>query len=220
MTDPQERYRSKPNDGVYLPIGAAIHNLFDSEPSVAISARVTDERRMGEAKAQIATYLRERHAIDRNSEGEYEDDFDLTTKQDILGARLDAARAFSLLLIALAVVSLVVGGVGIMNVMLVSIGERTREIGIRMAVGARQADIAAQFLLEAVLLSGASGVLGIALGVLVVPLAAALNRGMALLAPASIPLAFGVALATGVVFGLYPALWASRLDPIEALRYE
>ena len=107
-----------------------------------------------------------------------------------------------------------------MNVMLVSVSERTREIGIRLAVGARRRDVVSQFLLEAALLSTAGGLLGIAVGVLAIPLAAALNQGMALLDPGSIPLAFGVALLTGIVFGLYPALRASRLDPIEALRYE
>ncbi|MCP4426663.1 MAG: FtsX-like permease family protein, partial [Chloroflexi bacterium] len=113
-----------------------------------------------------------------------------------------------------------VGGIGIMNVMLVSVSERTREIGVRLAVGAQQGDIVRQFLLEAVLISAAGGMLGTAVGVLSIPLAANLNRGVALLDPTSIPLAFGVALLTGLVFGLYPALRAARLDPIEALRYE
>jgi putative ABC transport system permease protein len=117
-------------------------------------------------------------------------------------------------------VALIVGGIGIMNVMLVSVTERTREIGVRLAVGARRIDIVAQFLLEALLLSAASGLLGIAIGILAVPIAASLNQGIALLDPASIPLAFSVALLTGVIFGLYPALRAARLDPIEALRYE
>ncbi len=125
-----------------------------------------------------------------------------------------------MLLTALAAVSLVVGGIGVMNVMLVSVSERTHEIGVRMAVGARGRDVIAQFLLEAVMLSAGGGLLGIALGVLAVPLAATLNQGAALLDPRSVPLAFGVSLATGLVFGLYPALRAASLDPIEALRYE
>jgi putative ABC transport system permease protein len=117
-------------------------------------------------------------------------------------------------------VSLVVGGIGIMNVMLVSVTERTREIGVRMAVGARPQNIVVQFLLEAMLISGFGGVLGIAVGVLSIPLVANFNQGVALLAPDSIPLAFGVALLIGLIFGLYPAVRAARLDPIEALRYE
>jgi putative ABC transport system permease protein len=225
-TDPQQRYRTKPNQALYLPIGTAIRTLFDDAPSgdglppVMITAHVTDESRMAEAKAQVAAFLRERHAIEKNTDGQYDDDFDLTTKQDILGAQQEAARTFSLLLIALAVVSLVVGGIGIMNVMLVGVSERTREIGIRLAVGARRKDVVAQFLLEATLISAASGLVGIAVGVLSIPLAAALNQGLAILDPGSIPLALGVALLTGVAFGLYPAVRASRLDPIAALRHE
>jgi len=174
---------------------------------------------MGEAKAQIAAYLRGRHEIERDAEGDWQDDFSMITKKEILGAQQEAAQTFSLLLIALAVVSLVVGGIGIMNVMLVSVTERTREIGIRLAIGARQKDVVAQFLLEAALLSAASGLVGIALGALAIPLAAGLNQGMALLDPGSIPLAFGVALLTGLCFGLYPAVRASQLDPVEALRH-
>jgi putative ABC transport system permease protein len=218
--DAQLRYQSEVNEGLLMPIGTAIHNLYDEEPMVFITAHAVDESQMGLAKVQIAAYLRERHAIEQDADGDWQYDFSLTTKQDLLGAQQEAAQTFSLLLIALAIVSLVVGGIGIMNVMLVSVTERTREIGIRLAVGARQRDVVAQFLLEAMLLSAAGGLLGIATGTLAIPLAAILNQGMAVLDPASIPLAFGVALGTGVAFGLYPALRASRFDPVEALRYE
>jgi putative ABC transport system permease protein len=216
----QDRINTRPNEALFLPISFAIQNLFEEEPWVTVIAHVKDESKMEEAKAQIATYLRERHEITQDADGGYADDFHMTTKQDVLGAQLQAAATFSLLLTALAIVSLVVGGIGIMNVMLVSVSERTREIGVRMAVGARSRDVVAQFLLEAILLSAGGGVLGIAVGVLTVPIAASLNQGAALLDPRSIPLAFGVSLGTGLVFGLYPALRASRLDPIEALRYE
>jgi putative ABC transport system permease protein len=217
--DPQRRDQSNTNEALVMPIGAAIHTLYDDEPSVSITAHVLDESRMGEAKAQIAAYLRGRHEIERDAEGDWQDDFSMITKKEILGAQQEAARTFSLLLIALAVVSLVVGGIGIMNVMLVSVTERTREIGIRLAIGARQKDVVAQFLLEAALLSAAGGLVGIALGALAIPLAAGLYQGMALLDPGSIPLAFGVALLTGLCFGLYPAVRASQLDPVEALRH-
>ncbi len=185
-----------------------------------MTAHVTDANRIDEAKDQIAAYLREKHQIEQDAEGNYLDDFDMTTRNDILGQQLEAAQTFSLLLAAMASVSLVVGGIGIMNVMLVTVTERTREIGVRQAVGAKQRDIVYQFLLEAIFISASGGLAGIVLGVLAIPLAAALNQGTALLLPSSIPLAFSVALLTGVLFGLYPALRAARLDPIEALRYE
>lgn len=220
VTNPALRNRTRPNESFYLPLSTAIRNLFDEEPSILITARVGDESRMSEARRQIADYLRRRHGIEKDENGTYQDDFELTTRQDILGAQQEAARTFAFLLAAMAAVSLVVGGIGIMNVMLVSVTERTREIGIRMAVGAGQRDIILQFLLEAMLISAGGGVLGIAVGVLTIPLAANLNRGVAVLAPNSVPLAFGVALLTGMLFGLYPAVRASRLDPIEALRYE
>ncbi len=218
--DPTQRNRAKPNDVLLLPISTAINNLYDKEPPVTMTAHVSDESRMNEAKRQVADYLRKRHDVPRDANGDWADDFDMSSRDDILGAQQDAARTFSLLLTAMAAVSLIVGGIGIMNVMLVSVSERTREIGVRMAIGARGRDIVAQFLSEAVLLSAGGGLLGVAVGVLTVPLAATLNKGIALLAPQSIPLGLGVALLVGVVFGLYPAIRAARLDPIEALRYE
>ena len=219
-TDVQERYRSDPNEGMLMPISAMIQNLYDEEPSVYMVAHVTDADRIDEAKEQITNLLRERHHVEQDEEGNYKDDFDMLTRKDILGQQQEAATTFSLLLAAMATVSLMVGGIGIMNVMLVSVTERTREIGVRLAVGAKQRDIVSQFMLEAVLISASGGVVGIVLGILTIPLAAALNQGVALLLPGSIPLAFGVALLIGFAFGLYPALRASRLDPIEALRYE
>jgi putative ABC transport system permease protein len=218
--DATQRQYNKVNDILILPIGPVINTLFDTPPTIFMVAHVTDASHITKAKEQIRAFLRKSHAILPDAAGNYTDDFEMTTKQDLLGAQLEAARTFSMLLTAMAIVSLSVGGIGIMNVMLVSITERTREIGVRLAIGARRKDVVLQFLLEAVLLSAASGVLGIALGVLVIPIAASLNQGNALLAPSSIPLSFGVALATGVIFGLYPALHAARLDPIEALRYE
>lgn len=220
VTNPALRNQARPNEAFYLPLSTTVANLFDEPPSVQIVARVTDESRMAEARSQIKEYLRQRHVIGKDDAGEWQDDFEMTTRQDILGAQQQAARTFSFLLAAMATVSLVVGGIGIMNVMLVSVTERTREIGVRMAVGARPQDIVIQFLLEAVLISSLGGALGIAVGVLSIPLVANFNQGVALLAANSIPLAFGVALLVGLVFGLYPAVRAARLDPIEALRYE
>lgn len=219
-TDESDRYTTNPNRGFYMPISAAMSILFEEETSVAITAHVSDESRIDEAKAQIAAYLRQRHAIEKDADGSYQDDFNLTTRKDILGAQQEAARTFALLLAAMSAVSLTVGGIGIMNVMLVSVSERTREIGVRMAIGARPRDIVFQFLTEATLISAFGGLLGVTVGILSIPLAAVLNNGQALLQPNSIPLALGVALLTGIVFGIYPALRAARLDPIDALRYE
>jgi len=219
-TNPDEKYSISPNEAFYMPISTAINMLFDEEPSVFMIARVSDQNRMDEAKAQIADYLRERHNVERDSEGNYVYDFDFTTLQDVVGAEQESAQTFSLLLVAMATISLIVGGIGIMNVMLVSVTERTREIGVRLAVGARELDVIAQFLLESVILSAGGGVLGIAVGIITIPLAPSFDEVVAVLDPESIPLAFGISLLVGVVFGLYPAARAARLAPVDALRYE
>jgi putative ABC transport system permease protein len=219
-TDPSERDFGTPNRMIYMPVSLAVKDLFEEEPSVTITAYLVDETQIEEAKADITSYLRQRHEIHENPEGIFEDDFQLTIKEELVAAQREAAHTFSLLLTALACISLVVGGIGIMNVMLVSVTERMPEIGIRRAVGARRIDVILQFLMEALILSSISGVFGIALGILFIPFAASLHQGLALLDPKSIPLAFGVAQFTGLTFGLYPAIHASRLDPIVALRYE
>ena len=219
-TDLKNRYQADPNIALMMPISTMIQNFYDEEPSVYVTAYISDVSKIDEAKEQISAFLRVQHAIEMDADGNYLDDFDMTTRKDILGQQQEAAQTFSLLLAAMAVVSLVVGGIGIMNVMLVSVTERTREIGVRLAVGAKQKDIVRQFLLEAIVISATGGLSGIVLGVLAIPLAALLNNGTALLLPSSIPLAFSVALLTGVLFGLYPAFRAAQLDPIDALRYE
>jgi ABC-type antimicrobial peptide transport system permease subunit len=219
-TSLEARYQSDPNEALMMPISTMIDTLYDEEPSLYMVAHAVSADKVDEAKAQITAYLRQRHQIEMDADGNYADDFDTTTRKDILGQQQEAAQTFSLLLAAMATVSLVVGGIGIMNVMLVSVTERTREIGVRLAVGARPGDIVSQFLLEAVLISASGGLSGIVLGIFSIPLAASLNKGVALLLPESIPLALGVALLTGVIFGLYPALRAAQLDPLEALRYE
>jgi putative ABC transport system permease protein len=218
--DESQRYRNNPNLNLFMPISTVIQMFYEDEPSVMMTAFVKDESRIEEAKDQIRAYLRKRHDIQPDANGEYQDDFNLTTRKDVLGAQQEAANTFALLLAAMAIVSLIVGGIGIMNVMLVSVTERTREVGVRMAVGARSRDIVLQFLLEAIVISIAGGVLGVALGILSIPLAASLNSGLALLEPGSIPLALIVAILVGVLFGIYPAVRAARLDPIEALHYE
>ena len=218
--DFSQRYQRDYNSTFYMPISTVIQNFYDTEPSVNMTVVVKDANQIDQTKQAIIAYLRGRHDIQPNSDGAYTDDFDMTTRNDVLGAQQQAASTFALLLTAMAVVSLIVGGIGIMNVMLVSVTERTREIGVRLAVGARQRDIVSQFLVEAAIISATGGILGIVVGIFSIPGAAALNGGNALLAPGSIPLSLGVAVLTGLLFGLYPALRAAHLDPIEALRYE
>jgi putative ABC transport system permease protein len=219
-TDLENKYKTDVNQMLLLPISTVIQTLYDEEPSIYMSVYVKDANKIDEAKQQIVGFLRKNHQIEQNENGEYQDDFDMTTRKDILGQQQEAARTFSMLLAAMAIVSLVVGGIGIMNVMLVSVTERTREIGVRMAIGAKEKDIILQFMIEAILISLCGGLVGIVAGILVIPMAASLNNGIALLMPGSIPLAFGVALITGVLFGLYPAFRAAHLNPIDALRYE
>ncbi|MGH7387726.1 MAG: FtsX-like permease family protein, partial [Candidatus Methylomirabilales bacterium] len=139
---------------------------------------------------------------------------------EVFAAQEESARTMSLLLGAIASVSLLVGGIGIMNIMLVSVTERTREIGIRMAVGARERDILTQFLIEAVTLALIGGIVGIALGVGGSALLSFLAQWETLIAPQAILLAFLFSTVVGVFFGYYPARKAASLDPIEALRYE
>ena len=160
--------------------------------------------------------LRQRHKIRPGQP----DDFFVRNLSSILEARANSSRVMNLLLAAVASISLIVGGIGIMNIMLVSVTERTREIGLRMAVGAKGRDILLQFLIEAVTLSLIGGVIGIVFGLGGSYLIAMIGKSPAIVQPFSIFLAFGFAAAVGVFFGFYPARKAARLDPIEALRYE
>ncbi len=160
--------------------------------------------------------LRQRHRIRPGQD----DDFYVRNLSSILQARASSSRVMALLLAAVASVSLIVGGIGIMNIMLVSVTERTREIGLRMALGARRKDILRQFLIEAVTLSLIGGAIGVVLGLAGSVGIARLGQWPAIVQPASVLLAFGFAAAVGVFFGYYPARKAARLDPIEALRYE
>jgi len=188
---------------------------------ILVSARSQDE--MPAAEAQIRNLLRDRHRI---RPGE-EDDFDIRNTTDIANVFGIVTTTLTLMLASIAAISLVVGGVGIMNIMLVSVTERTREIGIRMAVGARPRDILWQFLTESVVLSSVGGLIGVALGVMA---SAGLTIAINALSPGaewpvviSLPAAFVAMIFSGLVgvfFGFYPARRASRLDPIEALRYE
>jgi len=209
------------DDAVLVPISTAKKKLLgtsqvNARAVHAILVKVHEARAMKAAEQEIHTLLRQRHHLQPGQD----DDFSLRNLSDLLESQEASSRVLSLLLAAIASVSLLVGGIGIMNIMLVSVTERTREIGLRRAVGARRRDILAQFLIEAVAVSVTGGVIGIALGVAG---AWAIGHFAGWLAPiqarAVVP-AFLFAGAVGIFFGFYPARKASRLNPIDALRYE
>ncbi|HET7746059.1 MAG TPA: ABC transporter permease [Vicinamibacteria bacterium] len=181
---------------------------------VFVSAASTDA--VERTAVEVTRLLRQRH----RSASPEEDDFTVRTVEEMAATRVEMARTMTLLLMSVASVSLLVGGIGIMNIMLVSVTERTREIGLRMAVGARTRDILRQFLAEAIGLSVVGGAAGVLLGVLV---SRGLTGGLGwptMVTPAAIAIAFAFSAAVGVFFGYYPARKAANLDPIEALRYE
>jgi putative ABC transport system permease protein len=181
-----------------------------------ISIKISDAAAMPEVERDLEALLRQRHRI----RGDAPSDFRIENPADVLTARGAAVRTLGILLIAVAAVSLVVGGISIMNIMMVSVTERTREIGLRMAVGASRRDIRWQFLIEALILSLIGGIAGAVLGA-IAAIAIAWNAGWpVLISPWAIMLACGFAGFVGISFGLYPAQKAARLDPIAALRFE
>ncbi|MBP7064238.1 ABC transporter permease [Ferrovibrio sp.] len=209
------------DDAILVPISTARKRLLGGQQArqravVAISVKIRDGADMAEAESQIRDLLRQRHRLGPNQD----DDFWLRNLSEVLETQQAAQRVMALLLAAVASVSLVVGGIGIMNIMLVSVTERTREIGLRMAVGARRRDILAQFLIEAVTLAAIGGLIGVGLGILAATGIAYFTDWPVRFAPAAIVLAVGFAAAVGVFFGFYPARKASRLEPMEALRFE
>ncbi len=168
------------------------------------------------AYTEIKRLLREQHRLQTGQD----DDFRIFNRAELVQSAAESANVFTWLLGSIASVSLLVGGIGIMNIMLVSVTERTREIGIRMALGARRRDILWQFLLEALVLSGAGGLAGVLFGIMAAHGLGNLSQFRIVITPWSVVLAFSFAAIIGVIFGLHPARKASRLQPIEALRYE
>ena len=217
----QSTWGKDQDDKILIPLSTARLNVQGRNRArgravESISVRVRERDFMKAAEQEIRGVLRQRHRLQATQE----DDFVLRNMVEVLESQESSSRVLSILLAAIAGVSLFVGGVGIMNIMLVSVTERTREIGIRVAVGARPRDIRAQFLLEAVTLSLMGGVLGIALGVAGAYATAHFAQWPIVIQPQAVLLAFSFAVAVGVCFGLYPARKAARLDPIDALRYE
>ena len=217
----QNSWGQDQDDIVLIPLSTAKKKVLgksNSNPRAvqAISVKVRPDEDIAEAEAQLRELLRQRHRLQPYQD----DDFTVRNLSEILQTQEASSKVMTYLLAAIASVSLLVGGIGIMNIMLVSVTERTREIGLRMAVGARGRDILSQFLIEAVTLSLIGGVIGIAAGVGGAEALSYFAEWRTLVAPQAIGLAFGFAAAVGVFFGFYPARKAARLDPIEALRYE
>jgi putative ABC transport system permease protein len=181
-----------------------------------ILVKAVNAERVEEAQEQITTLLRQRHRIGVDRD----DDFNVRNLSDIAEAASTTARVMGVLLGSVAAISLLVGGIGIMNIMLVSVTERTREIGIRMAVGARSRDIMLQFLVEAVVMAATGGLIGIFLGIGSSEILKEWAQWPTLIDPSIVAIAFLFSGAVGVFFGFYPARKAANLDPIEALRYE
>jgi putative ABC transport system permease protein len=204
------------DDVVVMPYTSAMKRVTGGTTLRNINVQVANASDLAPAQQQITTLLRQRHNIRAGRD----DDFTVRNQQEIAEAATATADVMAGLLGAIAGVSLVVGGIGIMNIMLVSVTERTREIGTRMAVGAHGRDILSQFLIEAVSLSSVGGLLGIILGIVASKILSAIKHWPSLISPGSIVVAFLFSAAVGIFFGFYPARKAAALDPIEALRYE
>jgi len=214
------------DDYVYIPITTVQRFLLGINHIQSSAVKIVSQDKIDEAMESIRLILRERHNI-YNPEGDLsKDDFKVVSAKESADMMNIVTGILTMLLSSVAAIALLVGGIGIMNIMLVSVVERTREIGLRKAVGARKKDILYQFLIEAIVLTGLGGIIGILLGIVFAYLAA-IVLSMALgtqwsfvVSLKSIVLAFGVAAGIGIVFGIYPARKAAELSPIEALRYE
>ncbi len=203
------------DDVMVIPYTSAMKRVTKQTMLRSINVQAVTPDTIDDVQADITALLRQRHRTTEQT-----DDFTVRNQQEIAAAATATSQTLTLLLAAIAGVSLVVGGIGIMNIMLVSVTERTREIGIRMAVGAHGSDVLLQFLIEAVILSSMGGILGIVLGVGSSQLISKLNGWPVLVSTTSVVVAFVFSAAVGMFFGFYPARKAAQLDPIDALRYE
>jgi putative ABC transport system permease protein len=212
----QSGFGQDQDDTILLPYTTAQRRLKGIAWADDVMCSAVSQEAVNPAIDQITGLLRERHHIRPGQD----DDFNVRRPDEVIQTRLAASRTFSLLLVVIASVSLLVGGIGIMNVMLVSVTERTREIGVRMSIGATETDVQMQFLGEAVMLSLFGGVVGVVLGVVGSYFIGQALEWPMMISPQAIMVAAAFAALVGVFFGYYPARKASRLDPIEALRFE
>jgi putative ABC transport system permease protein len=206
------------DDVIVIPVSTALRRVLNRTYLSSIGIEAASKGDMDLATEQMSRLLRQRHHIlppyDQN------DDFNVRSQTGLMETFQTATSTMTNLLAGIAVVSLIVGGIGIMNIMLVSVSERTREIGLRKAVGATSRDIRLQFVIESCVIAGVGGLFGVGLGVLGANLLGRALQTNALITPQSVILSVGVAAATGLFFGIYPAQKAAQLSPIEALRYE
>ncbi len=204
---------SGPDDMVFVPLSTMQRLLAGVEYLSTVSLSVADKSRINEVKDAATSLLLARHRVS-------EPDFSIISQEDILGTLSQVVNTFTLFLASIASISLLVGGIGIMNMMLTTVTERTREIGLRKAIGATVRDIQLQFLAEAIVLTLVGGIIGVALGAGIALAVTRFGIVQTHVAFSSVALAFGVSAAIGLAFGYYPARRASQLNPIEALRYE
>ena len=206
-----------PNQVIYIPLNTFQYRFFDAGGSFKDDLDGVDVRLKAQADSTVAARV---VAAILNSTHHNTADFSITIPAELLAEQQRSQAIFTYVMVAIAAISLLVGGIGIMNIVLATVLERTREIGIRRATGARRSDIVRQFLIESVLISMGGGLVGIAFGYFLAWLIAVTAEWKTIVSPASLLIAFGVSVTVGIAFGIYPAQKASRVDPIEALRYE
>jgi putative ABC transport system permease protein len=205
-----------PDDQIIVPLSTAQRRIFGVDFLSTITVKVVSDLLMDQAMVDIETVLRREHRL----RSDQDNDFVIRNQADILSTFQETQQTFTFLLAGIAAVSLLVGGIGIMNIMIVSVTERTREIGIRKAIGARKRDILWQFLIESVALSVSGGLIGIGVGVLAARLLTAYGNLQSVVSPQAVIVSFLFASLVGIFFGLYPARRAANADVIDALRYE
>jgi putative ABC transport system permease protein len=204
------------DDMILTPVTTVQKRILATTYYQFIYASAIDEKSTDNASAEVVSILRKSHHLTTGTE----DDFTVRTQAELVSMLTSTSSILTILLTVIAGISLVVGGIGIMNIMYVSVTERTKEIGLRMSLGARGVDILLQFLIEAILISITGGLIGIVIGITSTKLVTLLLKWPTAVLESSVLLSFLVCFVTGVFFGYYPALKASKLDPIEALRYE